>query len=342
MDKAMGTQNRREGRELIRQYGYKTDYSGLPIEVVSPQRFAPLFRASLGDLHIGIVDPKLEPAAVLHHMEARGGAFPSKQQFSLLVPMQIQLTSANVDLTLRDYPLPLWRIMPMDVGTDDTGRGLPAMSCELTLVVAEELIVDDESYFLIPCVVLPSGTGDADAAAFEVEIAKTLAPAKSYADAKFTIHSPRPTDFTWGVSYQPALADLARAFASFSRPPRDPSPRVGFWDKFRLSLHWRVAFDFASPCHLHLKGKRIRLWLTCRHLPFSRYRPSGSRDPYEITGHGAGFVLAWMGDPKIRIGYENPERELVQIFSKQMVLSVPEYVPTLPARAVSLTVSFFR
>lgn len=255
MDKAMSTQNRREGRELIRQYGYKTDYSGLPIEVVSPQRFAPLFRASLGDLHIGIVDPKLEPAAVLQHMEARGGAFPSEQQFSLLVPMQIQLTSANVDLTLRDYPLPLWRIMPMDGSTDDIGRDIPAMTCELTLVVAEELVEDDESYFLIPCTVLPSGTGDSDAAAFEVEIAKTLAPVKSYADAKFTVHSPRPTDFTWGISYQPALADLARAFASFSRPPRDPSPRVGFWDKFRLSLHWRVAFDFAAPCHLHLKGK---------------------------------------------------------------------------------------
>jgi tRNA A37 N6-isopentenylltransferase MiaA len=47
MRKARHTQNRREERELIRQYGYKTDYSGLPIEVVAPQRFAPLFRSSM-------------------------------------------------------------------------------------------------------------------------------------------------------------------------------------------------------------------------------------------------------------------------------------------------------
>lgn len=258
MGKAMNAQNRREGRELIRQYGYKTDYSGLPIEIVSPQRFAPLFRATLGNLHVGIADPKFSPAAVLEHMEARAGAFPAKQKFSLMVPMQIQLTSANLDFTLRDYPLPLWRIMPMEVGLDNEGRTLPAMTCDLTLVVAEELIEDDESYYLIPCTVVPEGMGDADAAAFKIDIAKTLAPVKSYADVKFAIHSPRPTDFTWGVSYQPALSDLSRAFASFSRPPRDPSPRVGFWDKFRLSLHWRVAFDFAAPCHLHLKGKRNR------------------------------------------------------------------------------------
>jgi hypothetical protein len=338
MSKAMGTQNRREGRELIRQYGYKTDYSGLPIEVVSPQRFAPLFRATLGDLHVGIADPKFSPAAVRGHMEARGGAFPPNQEFSLVLPMRIQLNSANVDLTLRDYPLPLWRIMPMDVGLGDVGRHLPAMTCNLTIVAAEELIKDDESYYLIPCVVVPKGTGDAEAAAFEVDIAKTLAPVKSYADAKFTVHSPRPTDFTWGVSYQPALADLSRAFASFSRPPRDPSPRVGFWDKFRLSLHWRVAFDFAGPCHLHLKGRRKWNVIILRILNL-RYLSTGSRDPYEITGNGAGFVLAWMGDPRIRIGYDNPEKELIQIFSKQMVLSVPEYVRSLPPRAMNLTSS---
>jgi hypothetical protein len=105
--------------------------------------------------------------------------------------------------------------------------------------------------------VLPEGTGDSEAAALELEIAKTLAPVKSYADVKFKIRSPRPTDFAWGVSYGYAIADLARAFAGFSHPPRDPSPRLGFWDKFRQSLHWRVAFDFAGPCHLHLKGMSL-------------------------------------------------------------------------------------
>ena len=325
MRKARHTQNRREERELIRQYGYKTDYSGLPIEVVAPQRFAPLFRSSMNDLNVSIQDPNFDSAALLAHMESRGGPFPPNQQFSLRVPLDIQLKSDNADFTLRDYPLPLWRVMPLDDQVRGSDGNNPALICSLTLVMADELVDDQESYFLIPCTVIPEGMGDNQAAALNLEIAKTLAPVKSYADIKFKIQSSRPTDFAWGVSYGFAISDLARAFAGFSHPPRDPSPRLGFWDKFRQSLHWRVAFDFAAPCHLHLKGMRLSIHAPTSLMTFEKL--IGSRDPYEITGHGAGFVLAWMGSPRIRIGYDNPERELVQITSDQMVLSVPEYVP---------------
>lgn len=259
MRKARHTQSRREERELIRQYGYRTDYSGLPIEVVSPQRFAPLFRSSLNDVNVSIKDPNFDSAALLAHMESRAGPFPPDQQFSLRVPLEIQLTSNNADFTLRDYPLPLWRVMPLDDSVRNSDSKGPAMICNMTLVIAEEFVDDEESYFLIPCTVIPGGTGDSGAAALELEIAKTLAPVKSYADIKFKIQSSRPTDFAWGVSYGYAISDLARAFAGFSHPPRDPSPRLGFWDKFRQSFHWRVAFDFAAPCHLHLKGMELCL-----------------------------------------------------------------------------------
>lgn len=251
MRKARSVQNKREERELFRQYGYKTDYSDLPIDVVAPQRFAPLFRGSLDNLHVKIQNPELNRAGLLKHMEDHAGPFPAAQQFSLFVPLKIRLASDNVDFTLRDYPLPLWRIMPIEPTVDDS----PAMVCDLTIVLAEELVKGDDTFFLIPCTVLPKGIGDPRASALELQIAKTSAPVKSYADVKFSIRSLRPTDFTWGVSYQPAISDLARAFASFSHPPRDPSPRLAFWDKFRLILHWQVAFDFSAPCHLHLKGE---------------------------------------------------------------------------------------
>lgn len=320
MRKARNVQNKREEKELFRQYGYKTDYSDLPIEVVAPQRFAPLFRGSLDNLHAKIQDPQLDRAGLLKHMEDHAGPFPPTQEFSLFVPLKIRLASDNVDFTLRDYPLPLWRIMPIEPAVNDCS----AMVCDLTIVLAEELVTGDDTFFLIPCTVLPKGTGDPRATALELKIAKTSAPVKSFADVKFNIRSLRPTDFTWGVSYQPAISDLARAFASFSHPPRDPSPRLAFWDKFRLTLHWRVAFDFSGPCHLHLKGEHTEIRNKFAMLICSVSCFSGSRDPYDITGHGAGFVLAWMGNPKIRVGYENPQRELIQIFSEQMILSVPE------------------
>lgn len=50
----------------------------------------------------------------------------------------------------------------------------------------------------------------------------------------------------------------------------------------------------------------------------------GSRDPYKIDGPGSGFVLCWQGSPEIRVGYENPQRELIQVMSDGMLIAVPE------------------
>jgi hypothetical protein len=52
----------------------------------------------------------------------------------------------------------------------------------------------------------------------------------------------------------------------------------------------------------------------------------GSRDPYHITAHGAGFVLAWSGGVQMRLGCPNDQREVIQILSEELVFSVPEYV----------------
>lgn len=50
----------------------------------------------------------------------------------------------------------------------------------------------------------------------------------------------------------------------------------------------------------------------------------GSRDPYEIHDNGAGFALCWQGKPEIRIGYENQQKDLVQVMSEGMLIAIPE------------------
>lgn len=125
---------------------------------------------------------------------------------------------------------------------------------ETTMVIAEEL-ADDDSVMYVPVKVIPEGCGHNGASPFVLEIAKTIMPVKTYAEPKFKISSKKTTEFTWGNSYQPAIQDLMKVIETLSHPPRDPSPRVGFWDKFRLVLHWKPIVDFVGPCHLHLKGK---------------------------------------------------------------------------------------
>jgi hypothetical protein len=53
---------------------------------------------------------------------------------------------------------------------------------------------------------------------------------------------------------------------------------------------------------------------------------TGSRDPYEVIGHGAGFVICWSGNPRLKLGYDNPEKQFLQVESKEMIFAIPEYV----------------
>lgn len=49
----------------------------------------------------------------------------------------------------------------------------------------------------------------------------------------------------------------------------------------------------------------------------------GLRDPYELAGEGAGFVLSWQGHTKLLIGHANSNNEIVQVISDSMVIAVP-------------------
>lgn len=55
----------------------------------------------------------------------------------------------------------------------------------------------------------------------------------------------------------------------------------------------------------------------------------GTRDPCNILDAGAGFVLCWQGNPEIRVGYDNPQKELIQVISDGMLIAVPEYVQSV-------------
>jgi hypothetical protein len=218
------------------------------------ERTAPLFRAKIRGLQISISRPNLDKQGVIQHMEALGGPFPPGQDFSLLVPLDLRIEAASIECTLRDYPVPLWRVP----GIQLPGRSNPSKEsvfiCETRMVIGEELAGDD-SYFLVPCKILPSNLGQKGAAELELRVAKTLNPVKTYAEPKITVKSQAATDFTWGQSYAPAMQDLARVLDTFTRAPLDPSPKLGFWDKIRLILHWKIIVNFDGAVHLHLKGE---------------------------------------------------------------------------------------
>lgn len=54
-------------------------------------------------------------------------------------------------------------------------------------------------------------------------------------------------------------------------------------------------------------------------------RATGSRDPYVVTGFGAGFVMCWRKDVKWEIHTSDDPRELMSVTSGEYVLAVPDY-----------------
>ncbi|WVR06215.1 hypothetical protein IAU60_003245 [Kwoniella sp. DSM 27419] len=295
MRAAKQEQRRREGNTLRPMQGCGPNIK-LPISISPSSQTAPLFRATFQGVNLSIFNPGMSREAILDYMGEVSSPFNKDVEFSLMVPLKIDWTMSEARCGLRDYPLPLIRVQKTE--SEDT----PSFQMSTTLIFAEELS-DDDSVVFVPTEIMPAACGDAKAPAFSVDIAKTIMPVKMYGEPRFTIHSKKTTEFTWGNSYQPAISDFTRVIETLSHPPRDPSPKVAFWDKLRLIAHVKPIVEFAGPCHLHMKG---------------------TYDPYNVSGLGAGFALAWRGNTKLLINQPNPERETIQIVADELLVAIPD------------------
>ena len=51
----------------------------------------------------------------------------------------------------------------------------------------------------------------------------------------------------------------------------------------------------------------------------------GSRDPYVVTGHGAGFVMVWRKDVRWNIHREDDPKKFMTVDSGEYVLAIPDF-----------------
>ncbi|WVF69291.1 hypothetical protein IAT40_004067 [Kwoniella sp. CBS 6097] len=295
MRAAKQEQRRREHNTLRPMQGCAPNIK-LPITMSPSSQTAPLFRATFQKVNFSVSDPGLSRQEIINYMGKVSTPFDDGVDFSLMVPLRVEWTMSEAKCTLRDYPLPLIRIQMVE------NSDKPSFQLSSTMIIAEELSQED-SIVYVPVEIIPAQCGQSDSPALAVKIAKTIMPVKLYGEPQFNIHSKRTTEFTWGNSYQPSISDFTRVIETLSHPPRDPSPKVGFWDKLRLICHIKPTVQFAGPCHLHMKG---------------------SRDPYDVVGLGAGFALAWRGNTKLLINQPNPDHEAIQIVADQLLVAIPD------------------
>ncbi|KAJ7276501.1 golgi-body localization protein domain-containing protein [Mycena haematopus] len=272
------------------------------VEVTPTPSTPPLFRLVLTHITLNLGPPSFPISELPQFLNKQGSGLPLDTQFSLLVPLHINFGLSSLRVTLRDYPIPLVHI-PAQVD-----KTLIIFDFDSDLVVAEEMGTE-RSVDWVDCLVVASDYGLPGAAPFSLTVPKTIMPVKSYANPVIDVTATAPTTFSWGVSYGPGTQDVMRVVETLASSPRDSSPGMGFWDKMRLIFHWTARTDFAGEVRLQMKGLR---------------------DPYNVNGAGAGFVFAWQGSPRLLIGHENDDKELIQVTSDSMVIAIPDFSHLMP------------
>jgi hypothetical protein len=237
-----------------------------------------------------------------------GKGIPEDMQYSLLIPLHIIIKMGDGRATLRDYPIPLVHIPP--IRSSQSAR-LAALTLSTDFVIGEEQR-DHESMRTVKVEVVPeqppdtSEPGRGRTKGLEIEVRRTVGSMKMYSDIDAEINTASPSVFTWGASYQPAIQDMMQVIENFMKPPIDPSQRVGFWDKIRLSFHSRIHVAWKSGGDVHLVLK-------------------GSRDPYNVTGSGAGFVMCWRQDVRWGIRETDDPKKFMTVDSGEYILAIPDF-----------------
>ncbi|PGH35972.1 hypothetical protein GX50_01142 [[Emmonsia] crescens] len=263
-----------------------------------------LLSALISDVHLVIDKPSFPINEYPHFLHKIGKGMPLDMKYSVLVPMNIQLDMGEARGNLRDYPLDLLHIPALRHGQSPR---LPSWSLRTDFVIAEEFRDYESSRHVMVNIVPPNEGSDGVAhPGFSIDVRRTVSPVKTYSDAIFEINTNLPTSISWGMSYQPVIQDMMRIIEGFSKPEIDPSERVGFWDKIRLSFHSRINVVWKGDGDVHLRLK-------------------GSRDPYVVTGFGAGFVMCWRKDVQWEIHTNDDPRELMAVTSGEYVLAIPDY-----------------
>ncbi|KAF4506326.1 hypothetical protein G6O67_006423 [Ophiocordyceps sinensis] len=269
-----------------------------------PQRPA-LMSTMISDFHLTIDKPTFAIRDLPAFIHKVGKGMPLDTKYSLLVPMHVSIGMGEARLNLRDYPLPLLHIPALKTGQSSR---VQSISLKANFVIGEEFRGVESTRRVRVNVIPPQHAAAASSGdgSFAIDVRRTIGPIKSFSDVYMDINTALPTRITWGPCYQPAVQDMMMVVESFTKPQVDPSERAGFWDKLRLNTHSRIHLAWKGDGDMHLSLK-------------------GTRDPYRVTGNGAGFLMCWRSDVRWNINAEDDPKRFITVDSGEYILAIPDY-----------------
>lgn len=187
----------------------------------------PLIRIVIDELNLQIDGPSFAMEKLPDFLFDIGSGQPRDSEYSLLVPLHLDLAVTAITVSLRDYPLPLFAV------NGKSGTAATALTFRTNLVIAEQM-GPPQSVEWRDCVIVEEDFGVRGASKFHFNVPKTIMPVKTYADPEINATTRETTEICWGISYSYTIQDVMRILDTLSSAPSDPSPSVGFWDKVNL------------------------------------------------------------------------------------------------------------
>lgn len=234
-----------------------------------------------------------------------GKGVPKDTQYSIMIPMYLDAKFDEIRCHIKDYPLPFIH-MPKLCSSQEKSKSMPAIHIRGNFFITEDMIQSEHELRTIFVPLVPSAIMEDKDSFYSLFVPRTLTSVKVYTDLKFELNSEETTSVTWGGSYQPAIQQIMQCFDNFSKPPIDPSRKVGFWDKIRNMFHARIEIKWNNSGSFEVALK-------------------GSKSPYMIGGEAAGFVVGFKENVTLGCNVTDDPKQFLSCSSDKIYFSIPNF-----------------
>lgn len=266
-------------------------------------KFAPLCHFVLSGVILDLSSTKFLFRELPQFIHDLGQGVPKDTRYNTMIPSYVDIGVREVRIHARDYPLPL---LYLPEATDSRGKG-NALIMKGNLVICEALTLAKEHLRQLEVQLTKVTIGSQPNNFDKLIIKSSMASTKLYTDLDVQFGSKAPSRFVWGQSYQFAIQQIMANVDQFSKPPVDPSPKIGFWDKVRYILHGRCVVKAAEGAIIEFAFK-------------------GGRDPYDLFEKSSGFVLSFRDHVRWDVNSSDESLEFGKVKSKRVLWYIPNYL----------------
>ncbi|SCU94037.1 LANO_0E05490g1_1 [Lachancea nothofagi CBS 11611] len=265
----------------------------------------PLMNIILEDIDVTISQPSFGVDNSPNFIYDVGKGVPKDTKYSIMVPMHLNAEFREIRCHLRDYPLPFVHLPDLTAKQREASGGA-SIRLHGDVIISEDIIRSDAELRTLFVPLVPSATLENDDKFYSLLVPRTLTAIKTYAKIDLELNSEETTLVAWNGSYSPAIQQAMQCFDNFSKPPIDPSPKLGFWDKIRETFHARTSVRWKNGGQLNVALK-------------------GGKSPYTMGGEAAGFVVGLKGDVEVGCNIADDPRKFVSLTSQEVFFSIPNF-----------------